>query len=85
MNKSERKWVLFIFILAGLVIGGLLGEFARRNSSLWWLAYGMNFGLPSTLKLNLIIIVLEFGFYANITVANIIGIILGVFTYRYTR
>ena len=45
----------------------------------------MDFGLPSTLKLNLIIIVLEFGFHANITVANIIGIILGVFTYRYTR
>lgn len=85
MNKSEKKWVLLIFILAGLVIGGLFGKLAENNKSLWWLNYGMNFGLPNTLKLDLTVLILEFGFMVKITIANIIGILIGLLAYKYMR
>lgn len=83
MNKNEKRWVLFILILAGLVIGGLFGEFAKRNSALWWLSYGMDFGLPGALHINLVVLTIQFGFTAKITIANIIGVIIGIFMYKY--
>lgn len=42
-TKEKNIWVLLIFLLSGLVIGGLLGEIASRVSALWWLSYGQSF------------------------------------------
>ena len=36
-TKEKNIWILLIFILSGLVVGGLLGELASRVSWLWWL------------------------------------------------
>ena len=35
--KSKGTWVCITFILAGLVIGGLIGELAKGIDFLWWL------------------------------------------------
>ena len=50
-TKDKNIWVLLIFILAGLVVGGLLGELASRVDFLWWLSYGNSFGLAEPLVL----------------------------------
>lgn len=40
---DKNIWILIVFILSGLVIGGLLGELASRVDFLWWLSYGQEF------------------------------------------
>ena len=56
--KDRNIWILLIFILSGLVIGGLLGELAARFEALSWLSYGQSFGLSSPIELDLNIIIL---------------------------
>ena len=43
--KEKNIWILLVFILSGIVIGGLLGELASKVDFLWWLGYGDSFGL----------------------------------------
>ena len=47
--REKSTLVLIIFILCGLVIGGLLGELAQGVTWLNWLSYGQSFGLTNTL------------------------------------
>ena len=35
-----KGWICVLFILAGLVIGGLIGNLASGIDFLWWLSYG---------------------------------------------
>ena len=44
-TKDKSIWILIVFILAGIVIGGLIGDLASKSTGLWWLAYGQEFGL----------------------------------------
>ncbi len=38
--REKNIWILVLFILSGIVVGGLLGELASHVSFLSWLAYG---------------------------------------------
>lgn len=80
--KDKSIWILIVFILSGLVIGGLLGDLAKGVSGMSWLAYGQSFGLTKPLELDLNIIQLTFGFGININIASIIGMAIGIFIYR---
>ena len=80
--KEKNVWILLIFILSGLVVGGLLGELASRVDFLWWLGYGQTFGLTSPLELDLSIIKITFALSFKINIASIIGLILSVIIYR---
>lgn len=80
--KEKNIWILLIFILSGLVIGGLLGEIAGKVDFLWWLGYGQSFGLTSPLELDLSIIKITFGLVFKINIASIIGMVLAIFIYK---
>lgn len=80
--KDKKIWILVVFILSGLVVGGLLGEVAGKIDFLWWLGYGQSFGLTEPLYLNLNVIQISFRLVFNINIASIIGMILAVFIYR---
>ena len=80
--KEKNIWILLIFILSGLVIGGLLGELAGKIDILWWLGYGKEFGLASPLTLDLSIIQVTFGLVFKINIASIIGMALAILIYR---
>lgn len=80
--RDKSFWILLIFILSGLVIGGLLGELAGNVNWLWWLSFGQEFGLESPFVLNLSILTLTFAFTIKINIASIIGMALAVFIYR---
>lgn len=81
MSINRNFWLLLIFVLSGIVIGGLLGELATEVSWLWWLGYGQEFGTSSPFALDLDIITFTLGFTIKINVASIIGLLLGIFVY----
>ena len=59
-TKEKNFWILLIFILCGLVLGGLLGELARNVNWLSWMAFGQEFGLENPLTLNLGVMTITF-------------------------
>lgn len=80
--KNKDGYILIIFLLSGLVIGGMLGELAAKIPSLWWLSYGQSFGLSTPLELDLSIIKITFAFMLKINIASIIGLAISIFLYR---
>ena len=80
--KDRGRVVSILFILAGLVIGGLLGNFASGISGLGWLAYGEEFGLMSPIVLDLNVLTLTLGLTIRINIASIIGVIIALIIYR---
>ncbi len=81
-TREKNIWILMVFILSGLVIGGLIGEFTKDVDFLWWLSYGQSFGLSSPIELDLNIVQISFGLMFKINVASIIGLIIAVFIYK---
>lgn len=81
-TRDKNIWILLLFILSGLVIGGLLGELSKNVDWLWWLSYGDEFGLTSPMTLDLKVLKLQFGFTLKISMASIIGMIIAIFIYR---
>ncbi len=81
-TRDKNIWILLIFLLSGLVLGGLLGELASKVDFLWWLSYGENFGLTTPIELDLNVITITFGLWFKINVASIIGMAIAIFVYR---
>lgn len=80
--KEKSGWILLLFLLSGLVIGGLLGELASKVDWLWWLSFGEEFGLQEPIKLDLKVMTITFGMMIRINVSSIIGVLAAVFAYR---
>ncbi len=81
-TREKGTLVLIIFVLCGLVIGGLIGELTAGISWLSWLGYGQQFGLSSPITLDLGVVQLTLGLMFKINVSSIVGIIIAVFIYR---
>lgn len=81
-TREKNIWILLLFILSGLVIGGLLGEVAGKVDFLWWLGYGQSFGLSTPIQLDLNILSISFGLMFKINIASIIGLIIAILVYR---
>lgn len=77
-----KGWVCVLFILAGLVIGGLIGNLTSGVDFLWWLSYGQEFGVSSPLILDLGVVKLTFAIMFKINIASIVGVIISMFIYR---
>ena len=81
-TREKNIWILILFILCGIVVGGLLGEFASKVDFLWWLSYGDSFGLSKPIELDLSVVKVTFGLMFKINISSIIGLILAIFIYR---
>ena len=81
-TKEKNVWILIIFLLSGLVIGGLLGEIASKVNWLWWLSYSQNFGLENPIVLDLSVVKITFALMFKISVSSIIGMAVAIFIYR---
>ena len=81
-TKDKNIWIFLIFILSGLVVGGLLGELASRVDWLWWLSYSQSFGLQTPITLDLNIMQITFALMFKISISSIIGLVLAVFIYK---
>lgn len=80
--RNKGKWIAILFILGGLVIGGLIGEVTKGIDWLWWLSFGDQFGLQTPLVLDLKVLTLTFGLMIKINIASIIGVIIALIIYR---
>ncbi len=86
ISKYKNRWLLLLFIMIGIVIGGLISEVTAGVSGLSWLSYGNTFGINSNgnpLVLDLGILVITFALQIKITVASIIGVIAAIVIYRF--
>ena len=81
-TREKNIWILIIFILSGIVVGGLLGNLAGRVDFLWWLSYGETFGLSEPITLDLQVIQITFGLMFEINISSIIGMVLAIFIYK---
>ena len=81
-TREKNIWILLVFLLAGLVVGGLLGRLASSVSWLWWLSYEQEFGLQTPLVLDLNVLKLTFVLMFKINIASIIGMVLSIFIYK---
>ncbi len=87
MAKDFKKTVAFlVFLLAGIVLGTILGRLCEGVSFLSWLSYSMSVGLDtaSPLVLDLIVFKLAFGFSLTVNTAQIICIIASLLIYNKT-
>ena len=81
-TREKNIWILLLFILSGIVVGGLLGNLAGHVDFLSWLSYGEEFGLSTPIELDLNVVKLTFGLMFKINIASIIGIGLAIFIYK---
>ena len=81
-TKDKNIWILLVFILSGLVIGGLLGQLASNVDWLWWLSYSQTFGLQDPIVLDLSVVTITFALMFKISVASIIGMLLAILIYK---
>ena len=83
MSRGKNFWILLLFLLTGIVLGGFIGTLPSGISWLSWLNFGETFGLTEPLKLDFGILVITFGLTIRITMASIIGVIIAIITYRF--
>ena len=81
-TREKNIWILLLFICAGLVIGGLLGQVASQVDWLNWLSYGQSFGIEEPFTIDLQVIKITLGFIVNINIASIIGLAISLFLYK---
>ena len=80
--SDSRFWLFLIFLFSGIILGGLLGDFAKSVPYLEWLGYGKSFGLTEPLKLDICVLKLTFSIMFELNVASVIGILTAVLIYR---
>ena len=71
-----KHFLTIVLLLAGLVMGVLLGELATSVSWLEFLNFGFDFGISQPFVLNLGILKLTFGFWMKLNIAGVIGLIV---------
>ncbi len=76
----KRTLLLCFFVLAGVVLGGLVADLCQGAPALSWLAYSGNISFSPNLDLS--VIKLNIDFSMGVSVAQIITIGLALFLYR---
>ena len=76
--KHKNNWTCLLLILAGIVLGGFIGNMFPDS----FLSFGQTFGLTAPVVLDLGILCITFALTIKITIASIICIILGIIIYR---
>ena len=75
----KNFWILLIMLLAGIVLGGFIGQLADGIFWLKWMNYGQSFGLDTPLVIDFGLLVITFGLTIKITMASIIGVAVALF------
>ena len=85
LSRYKNGWMLLLFILIGVVLGGLIADVTAGVPALSWLSYGNTFGMNNSgnpLILDLGILVITFALQIKITVASFVGVILAIVVYK---
>ena len=76
--KSKNGWTCLLLVLAGVVLGGFIGNLFPSSI----LNFGQTFGLTSPMVLDFGILTITFALTIKITIASILGIVLALIVYR---
>lgn len=82
MSRVKNFWILLLFLLTGIVLGGFIGNMAADISWLSWMNFGETFGLTEPLRLDFGILVITFGLTIRVTMASILGVVVALLAYR---
>lgn len=84
--KLKRNLLLCFFLLAGIVLGGMLADLCAQVPFLAWLGYARRIGFSpeSPLVIDLSVLKVTFGFSMGVSVAQVITISLAIFLYYKT-
>lgn len=82
MRRGTSGLLLVLLLFAGIVIGGLAGEWLEGYKSLAWLGYGKTFGITSPVVVDFNVLVFTFGLTIKFNIASIIGILIAFIIYR---
>lgn len=74
-----KKFFICIIILAGFVMGVLLGDISNQFGPLSFLGFGFDFGLENPIVLNLGVMKLTLGFWMNVNLGGLAGLIISIF------
>ncbi len=82
--KLKKTLIFLLFLLAGILLGAVIAAACQGVSWLNWLSYSasIGFGMPNGISVNLIILKLAFGLSFEISVAQIICIIISIAIYK---
>lgn len=85
-NGLKRTIAFLFFLLAGILLGTILGGLCEGVPYLSWLSYTLSVGLDtgSPMVLDLIVFKLAFGFTLSVNAAQIICVILSFVLYSKT-
>lgn len=85
--KLKRTFLLWFYILAGIVVGAMIASVCQDVSFLSWLSYyqSIGFNADAPFVLDLSVVKLTFGFSMGISVAQIITIALAIVLYNKTN
>ncbi len=81
--RGKNFWLTLVFLLAGVVLGGFIGDAAQGIPGLSWLNFGQSFGIKDPMVLDLGILTITFGCSIRITMAGILGMAAALFASRY--
>jgi len=77
--KKDNIFMFLIFLLIGLIFGGILGDYLSKYAEI--LNYSKSIGI-NNFNLDLEIFNLTFGFQMKLSLSSVIGIILAIVIYR---
>lgn len=85
MKSINRSIAFIFFLLAGIVIGTVVGKLCAGVSFLSFLAYTVNVGLPAeTAVIDLIVCKITFGFELSVNAAQILCVIAALVLFNKT-
>ncbi|MBI3805543.1 MAG: DUF4321 domain-containing protein [Nitrospirae bacterium] len=83
---KRTPWLLIFFILAGGLLGGVLGEVLLLFSPSGFLRdvflKGYHVGVTPPFTFDLHLVTFTFGFTFHVNLLSLLGIILGIYTYK---
>ncbi len=82
VNKAAKVGILLLCMLSGLTIGNFIGELCSKLPYFQWINYSQVFGFNDPFQVDLGAIIFAFQIQFKITLAGILGMILGVFVYK---
>lgn len=77
----KNNWACFLLILAGIVLGGFIGNLFPDT----WLNYGQTFGLSAPIVFDIGILCITFGLTLKVTIAGILGIVIALAVYHFIK